>query len=74
MNSQLRLQSKMIFIQFLISIPQYPALQPQADTVKENKRIDTQHVTTPDKISDISHTSTIVRVYNYTRGATEELE
>ena len=50
MNSKLRLQSKMIFIQFLISIPQYPALQPQADTVKENKRIDTQHVTTPDKI------------------------
>ena len=49
----------MIFIQFLISIPQYPALQPQADTVKENKRIDTQHVTTPDKISDISHTSRI---------------
>ena len=49
-NSQLRLQNKIIFIQFLISIPQYPALQPQADTVKENKRIDTQHVTSQDKI------------------------
>ena len=42
--------------------PQYPALQPQADTVKENKRIDTQHVTSQDKISDISHTSRILWV------------
>ena len=58
-NSQLRLQNKMIFIQFLISIPNTPPCSPRLTQWRKIKELTHNMLHHSDKISDISHTSRI---------------